>query len=185
MNKEYERGESEIKNCEHLWRYLRAETETYNKSIKDRTIIAERFYGHVFAGGTNDSGLTTSAAQKSKKAFCKDHWLSPRRVCMAMFEKAIWILDDYEEFKRIFRLSMSTIRMTSQENTAQKYKRDDEGEVVLSERLVDAYSEFRFMSRIDNEESDWHKGSYIKTKGFPLAHLIPEWYTEWESEHLE
>jgi hypothetical protein len=168
---------------EYCFRHLNFEKERYFKSAEDRKIIAGMVYHYVFTAGTFDSGLTTSQAHIAKK-FTADHWLSPRKVCRAIMECAIYLLDDYEEFEKVFRLMMSTIRMTQKENGDAKFNIDREGVVSFTEHLETSYSNFKFMPRIDNEELGWYEGSYIKTKEFPLAHMIPDFYKEYESKYM-
>jgi len=180
MSKEIKDWTQYAKYC---FRFLNSEKERYFESAEDRKIIAGNVYGFVFTAGTYDSGLTTSQAHISK-VYTADHWLSPRKVCRAIMECAIYLLDDYEEFEKVFRLMMSTIRMTQKENGDAKFKIDREGVVSFDEHLETAYSNFKFMPRIDNEELGWYKGSYIKTKEFPLAHMIPDFYKEYESKYM-
>jgi hypothetical protein len=85
------------------------------------------------------------------------------------------ILDDLEEFEKLFRLCQSVIRITSQQNRDVMFKTDADGIPTLEQTLEDKYSKFTFWS--DEEEC------YIQDKGFPLAHLIPEGFKEWEKRH--
>ena len=145
-------------NSECCFEYLNTQKENYFKSAQHRRMIAGIVYHCVFTAGTYDSGLTTSQAHIANK-FTADHWLSPRKVCRAIMECAIYLLDDYEEFEKVFRLMMSTIRMTSKENGDAKFNIDREGIVSFTEHLETSYSNFKFMPRIDNEELGWYEGS--------------------------
>jgi hypothetical protein len=146
--------------------------ESYDKSEKKQ--VCEDFYYKVYHNGTNKSNLLTSSEAMLGKSTL-DHWLTPRLVCRWIMDDNQEILDDLEEFEKLFRLCQSVIRITSQQNRDVMFKTDADGIPTLEQTLEDKYSKFTFWS--DEEEC------YIQDKGFPLAHLIPEGFKEWEKRH--
>ena len=93
-------------------------------------------------------------------------------------------LDDFEEFKKIFRWCQSTIRVTSAQNNQVKYINEGDGAIYVKELTIDKYD--KLFSSGDEEDGDydkWHDGEGWSNE-FPLKHTIPEWFTEFEKTLL-
>ena len=78
-----------------------------------------------------------------------------------------------EEFKEYFHRCQHTIKISSRKNNLVKIKNNN-GKIRIPRLTVDKYDDLKYY----NENT-----SRIETE-FPLKHMVPKEFTEWEKEHL-
>ena len=122
--------------------------------------------------GKVDSGLVSKEAME-KKNRVEDHFISPRSSGRAIMDDNQHILDDFEEFKKIFRSAQTVVHITSSQNMNMRYSHHS-GVIRIFQLTKDKYNEIKFWSEKTDE---W-------VVGFPLAKEIPEWFTDFERKYL-
>jgi len=151
---------------------------------EEKQIICSMYYDFVARNGSDVHRTISKSAMKLKKLPTPDHWTCPRLVARAIMEANQWILDDFEEFKKIFRWCQSTIRVTSAQNNQVKYINEGDGVIYVKELTIDKYDKlFSSDAEEDSDYDKWHDGEGWSNE-FPLKHTIPEWFTEFEKTLL-
>ena len=149
---------------------------------------ASQYYANVFyAGPGNKSGLISLAAMHlPSNKVTNDHWASPRMNIRAIMDKNPEILDDYDEWEDNFRnFAMSTIALTSEENGIVKFQSKN-GKIKINYLTIDKYNLCENKDGVRGIKFyDENKNNISPDGIFPLAHLIPPWFTKFEKQFLD
>jgi len=166
-----------IRKCEWSREYLLLFRDRWNKQdIELRKHIAGIFYNHVYSAGQNVSGYLTKEAVEKKYKTTDDHCFSPRMMCYAIMDVCPEVLDDPIEFSKLFDVCRTTVKVTQQQNNTVKFGRDSEKNIFVTVLTEEKYDSFRWFHK--------HNGYTDTSKGFPLKHLIPKFFTEYERSIL-
>ena len=141
-----------------------------SKDIKVK--LAHQFYDLVFR--CNDIPIRFESKESlnvSKPT--ADHPFSARVAHRAIMNANLWMLDNFDVFKKEFYKLMQKINMTSKENSGVKILPDNNGDVKIPKFLTERYK--RVEKWYDKKKGTW-------TVGFPLE--IPEWYANYEKSKV-
>ena len=143
----------------------------YHLISKDKKVkLAHQFYDLIFR--CNDIPIrfeSVEALKLPKSDRTADHPLSARVAHRAIINANLWLLDDFDVFKKEFYKLMQKINMTSKENSGVKILPDNQGDVKVPMFITERYE--RVEKFYDNEKNTW-------IQEFPLE--IPNWYGEYE-----
>ena len=137
----------------------------------------------VYKFGADASGYCENGSEKTGT---DDHWLSPRMGCYAIMNTKRDILDNYEEFKKFFLLLRSTIKITKSKNDTDeiKFVNDFKTGIVVKNLTIDKYDlivdRWTLVEGIGKNKTIKDIDPKI---GFPLKHLIPEFFTIEEKKY--
>ena len=134
--------------------------------------LAHQFYDLVFR--CNDIPIRFESKESlnvSKPT--ADHPFSARVAHRAIMNANLWMLDNFDVFKKEFYKLMQKINMTSKENSGVKILPDNNGDVKIPKFLTERYK--RVEKWYDKKKGTW-------TVGFPLE--IPEWYANYEKSKV-
>ena len=84
-------------------------------------------------------GSMWSTKKLSKSDRTADHPLSARVAHRAIMNANLWLLDDFNVFKKEFYILMQKINMTSSENSGVKIMPDKNGDVKVPMYITDRY----------------------------------------------
>jgi len=139
-------------------------------SVDKKVKLAHQFYDLIFR--CNDIPIrfeSVEAKKLSKSDRTADHPLSARVAHRAIMNANLWLLDDFNVFKKEFYKLMQKINMTSSENSGVKIMPDKNGDVKVPMYITDRY---KLVEQFyDNERNTW-------IQQFPLE--IPDWYGKYE-----
>ena len=139
---------------------------SFSKDIKVK--LAHQFYDLVFR--CNDIPIRFESKESLKVSKpTADHPFSARVAHRAIMNANLWLLDDFDVFKKEFYKLMQKINMTSKENSGVKILPDNQGDVKIPMFITERYE--RVEKFYDNEKHTW-------IQEFPLE--IPNWYGEYE-----
>ena len=153
---------NEYRNIYHLF--------SRDKKVK----LAHQFYDLIFR--CNDIPIrfeSVEAIKLLKSDRTADHPLSARVAHRAIMNANLWLLDDFDVFKKEFYKLMQKINMTSKENSGVKILPDNQGDVKVPMFITERY---------EKVEKWYDKKKGIWSVGFPLE--IPEWYANYEKSKL-
>ena len=102
-----------------------------------------------------------------------DHPFSARVAHRAIMNANLWMLDNFDVFKKEFYKLMQKINMTSKENSGVKILPDNKGDVKIPKFITERY---------EKVEKWYDKKKGVWSVGFPLE--IPEWYANYEKSKL-
>ena len=147
----------------------------YVYSLLSRDIkvkLAHQFYDLVFR--CNDIPIRFESKESLKVSKpTADHPFSARVAHRAIMNANLWLLDDFDVFKKEFYKLMQKINMTSKENSGVKILPDNKGDVKIPKFITERY---------EKVEKWYDKKKGIWSVGFPLE--IPEWYANYEKSKL-
>ena len=130
--------------------------------------LAHQFYDLVFR--CNDIPIRFESKESLKVSKpTADHPFSARVAHRAIMNANLWMLDNFDVFKKEFYKLMQKINMTSKENSGVKILPDNQGDVKVPMFITERYE--RVVKFYDNEKNTW-------IQEFPLE--IPKWYGEYE-----
>ena len=134
--------------------------------------LAHQFYDLVFR--CNDIPIRFESKESLKVSKpTADHPFSARVAHRAIMNANLWMLDNFDVFKKEFYKLMQKINMTSKENSGVKILPDNKGDVKIPKFITERY---------EKVEKWYDKKKRIWTVGFPLE--IPEWYANYEKSKL-
>ena len=134
--------------------------------------LAHQFYDLVFR--CNDIPIRFESKESLKVSKpTADHPFSARVAHRAIMNANLWMLDNFDVFKKEFYKLMQKINMTSKENSGVKILPDNKGDVKIPKFITERY---------EKVEKWYDKKKGIWTVGFPLE--IPEWYANYEKSKL-
>ena len=134
--------------------------------------LAHQFYDLVFR--CNDIPIRFESKESLKVSKpTADHPFSARVAHRAIMNANLWMLDNFDVFKKEFYKLMQKINMTSKENSGVKIGSDNNGDVKIPKFLTERY---------EKVEKWYDKKKGIWSVGFPLE--IPEWYANYEKSKL-
>ena len=134
--------------------------------------LAHQFYDLVFR--CNDIPIRFESKESLKVTKpTADHPFSARVAHRAIMNANLWMLDNFDVFKKEFYKLMQKINMTSKENSGVKILPDNKGDVKIPKFITERY---------EKVEKWYDKKKRIWTVGFPLE--IPEWYANYEKSKL-
>jgi len=133
--------------------------------------VANMFYSSVFYAKSIKTGIV--GMDSFNDSTVDDHFISPRVMCHVIMEKMNHLLDDYEEFKEYFHCCQHTIKISSRKNNLVKIKNNN-GKIRIPRLTVDKYDDLKYYNK---------NTCRIETE-FPLKHMVPKEFTEYEEEHL-
>lgn len=178
-------------SCEHAFEYLKTLGKTawdkypvgsLNRYLEHQ-LVTMVFYNMVYKFGSDASGYCENGSEKTGT---DDHWLSPRMGCYAIMNTKRDILDNYEEFKKFFLLLRSTIKITKSKNDTDeiKFVNDFKTGIVVKNLTIDKYDlivdRWTLVEGIGKNKTIKDIDPKI---GFPLKHLIPEFFTIEEKKY--
>ena len=134
--------------------------------------LAHQFYDLVFR--CNDIPIRFESKESlnvSKPT--ADHPFSARVAHRAIMNANLWMLDNFDVFKKEFYKLMQKINMTSKENSGVKILPDNKGDVKIPKFITERY---------EKVEKWYDKKKGVWSVGFPLE--IPEWYANYEKSKL-
>ena len=146
-----------------------------------KKIIIDMAYDNVTGAGTGrngkvDSGLMSEEAviaDGNNEKITEDHFISSRWAIRTVLDDNLNVLDDFEEFKDLFRRLQTVVHVTPAQNRDVRYHNYN-GEFRIDELTKDKYNKINWWS---TKTDGW-------VKGFPLANEIPEWFTDSEEKYL-
>ena len=134
--------------------------------------LAHQFYDLVFR--CNDIPIRFESKESLKVSKpTADHPFSARVAHRAIMNANLWMLDNFDVFKKEFYKLMQKINMTSKENSGVKILPDNKGDVKIPKFITERY---------EKVEKWYDKKKGIWSVGFPLE--IPEWYANYEKSKL-
>ena len=134
--------------------------------------LAHQFYDLVFR--CNDIPIRFESKESLKVSKpTADHPFSARVAHRAIMNANLWMLDNFDVFKKEFYKLMQKINMTKKENSGVKIGSDNNGDVKIPKFLTERY---------EKVEKWYDKKKGIWSVGFPLE--IPEWYANYEKSKL-
>ena len=145
----------------------------YSSLSKDIKIkLAHQFYDLVFR--CNDIPIRFESKESLKVSKpTADHPFSARVAHRAIMNANLWMLDNFDVFKKEFYKLMQKINMTSKENSGVKILPDNKGDVKIPKFITERY---------EKVEKWYDKKKGVWSVGFPLE--IPEWYANYEKSKL-
>ena len=145
----------------------------YSSLSKDIKVkLAHQFYDLVFR--CNDIPIRFESKESLKVSKpTADHPFSARVAHRAIMNANLWMLDNFDVFKKEFYKLMQKINMTSKENSGVKILPDNKGDVKIPKFITERY---------EKVEKWYDKKKGIWSVGFPLE--IPEWYANYEKSKL-
>ena len=146
-----------------------------------KKIIIDMAYDNVTGAGTGrngkvDSGLMSEEAviaDGNNEKITEDHFISSRWAIRTVLDDNLNVLDDFEEFKDLFRRLQTVVHVTPAQNRDVRYHNYN-GEFRIDELTKDKYIGINWWS---TKTDGW-------VNGFPLAEEIPEWFTDSEEKYL-
>ena len=173
--------------CKQAFKYLKNNIEEWDtigtEQYYYQQIISMAFYNMVFKFGSNISGYCENGAEKSGT---DDHWLSPRMGCYAIMNEKRELLDNYEEFKEFFYLLRSTIKLNKSKNDSDeiKFVNDIKTGIVVKNLTIDKYDLIvNSWTYVEGEGRRKSIQDLDPKNGFPLRHLIPDFFTTEERKY--
>ena len=143
---------------------------SFSKDIKVK--LAYQFYDLVFR--CNDIPIRFESKESLKVSKpTADHPFSARVAHRAIMNANLWMLDNFDVFKKEFYKLMQKINMTSKENSGVKILPDNKGDVKIPKFITERY---------EKVEKWYDKKKGVWSVGFPLE--IPEWYANYEKSKL-
>ena len=134
--------------------------------------LAHQFYDLVFR--CNDIPIRFESKESLKVSKpTADHPFSARVAHRAIMNANLWMLDNFDVFKKEFYKLMQKINMTSKENSGVKILPDNKGDVKIPKFITERY---------EKVEKWYDKKKGVWSVGFPLE--IPEWYANYEKSKL-
>ena len=134
--------------------------------------LAHQFYDLVFR--CNDIPIRFESKESLKVSKpTADHPFSARVAHRAIMNANLWMLDNFDVFKKEFYKMMQKINMTSKENSGVKILPDNKGDVKIPKFITERY---------EKVEKWYDKKKGVWSVGFPLE--IPEWYANYEKSKL-
>ena len=145
----------------------------YSSLSKDIKVkLAHQFYDLVFR--CNDIPIRFESKESLKVSKpTADHPFSARVAHRAIMNANLWMLDNFDVFKKEFYKLMQKINMTSKENSGVKILPDNKGDVKIPKFITERY---------EKVEKWYDKKKGIWSVGFPLE--IPEWYANYEKSKV-
>ena len=141
-------------------------------SVDKKVKLAHQFYDLVFRCNDIPIRFASKESLKISKPTA-DHPFSARVAHRAIMNANLWMLDNFDVFKKEFYKLMQKINMTSSENSGVKIMPDKKGDVKVPMYITDRY---KLVEQFyDNERNTW-------IQQFPLE--IPDWYGKYESSKL-
>tara|TARA_Y100000114_G_scaffold43623_1_gene39115 strand:+ start:1171 stop:1767 length:597 start_codon:yes stop_codon:yes gene_type:complete len=173
--------------CKQAFKYLKNNIEEWDtigtEQYYYQQIISMVFYNMVFKFGSNISGYCENGAEKSGT---DDHWLSPRMGCYAIMNEKRELLDNYEEFREFFYLLRSTIKLNKSKNDSDeiKFVNDIKTGIVVKNLTIDKYDLIvNSWTYVEGEGRRKSIQDLDPKNGFPLRHLIPDFFTTEERKY--
>ena len=173
--------------CKQAFKYLKNNIEEWEtigtEQYYYQQIISMAFYNMVFKFGSNISGYCENGAEKSGT---DDHWLSPRMGCYAIMNEKRELLDNYEEFREFFYLLRSTIKLNKSKNDSDeiKFVNDIKTGIVVKNLTIDKYDLIvNSWTYVEGEGRRKSIQDLDPKNGFPLRHLIPDFFTTEERKY--
>lgn len=173
--------------CKQAFKYLKNNIEEWDtigtEQYYYQQIISMAFYNMVFKFGSNISGYCENGAEKSGT---DDHWLSPRMGCYAIMNEKRELLDNYEEFREFFYLLRSTIKLNKSKNDSDeiKFVNDIKTGIVVKNLTIDKYDLIvNSWTYVEGEGRRKSIQDLDPKNGFPLRHLIPDFFTTEERKY--
>ena len=134
--------------------------------------LAHQFYDLVFR--CNDIPIRFESKESLKVSKpTADHPFSARVAHRAIMNANLWMLDNFDVFKKEFYKLMQKINMTSKENSGVKILPDNKGDVKIPKFITERY---------EKVEKWYDKKKGVWSVGFPLE--IPEWYANYEKSKV-
>ena len=145
----------------------------YSSLSKDIKVkLAHQFYDLVFR--CNDIPIRFESKESLKVSKpTADHPFSARVAHRAIMNANLWMLDNFDVFKKESYKLMQKINMTSKENSGVKILPDNKGDVKIPKFITERY---------EKVEKWYDKKKGVWSVGFPLE--IPEWYANYEKSKL-
>ena len=145
----------------------------YSSLSKDIKVkLAHQFYDLVFRCNDIPIRFESKECLKVSKPTA-DHPFSARVAHRAIMNANLWMLDNFDVFKKEFYKLMQKINMTSKENSGVKILPDNKGDVKIPKFITERY---------EKVEKWYDKKKGVWSVGFPLE--IPEWYANYEKSKL-
>ena len=150
--------------------------DVYSSLDKSEKVkLAHQFYDFVFRCYDRpirfESKESMKIRVKSKRT--GDHPFSARVAHRAIMNANLWLLDDFDVFKKEFYKLIQKINVTSDENIKAKVSSDGTGDVKIEHYITERYEKVE--KWYDNKKGIW-------VIGFPLE--IPDWYANYEQSKI-
>jgi len=114
---------------------------------------------------------------KRKNKLTYDHCFSPRTGLHAMLKYNVECLNNIHSFTEEFiSLVMKTVGVTKAQNRSVVFQSKD-GIYSYPELTLTKYNSFNWIHKNGTRDPKWEKS-------FPLSDQIPEWFTQFEIDHL-
>ena len=154
--------------------------DDYDVSEYHKQILREEFYHWIYFSSEFYDGIMSNAAfdMKDKSKCTNDHFMTPRLFISAMCENKREILYDSEQFKNMFCLCTTVVKVSPKQNNSVRYKNLN-GKIIVSEPILEKYDKLGPWWKVRNKKI---LGSYTE---FPLKNKIPDWFVDYEKKFVK
>jgi hypothetical protein len=133
--------------------------------------LCEKFYHYVGGAGTDDVVWCTMEVDDT---YTLDHIFAPRLYFRALMKYHREVFSNFDLFYPHFLRCMTAVRVTAKQNTDVKYK-NYRGRIRVAALTIDKY---------DTITDGWFHPKHGFVDEFPLKHMIPEFFTQFEKDYM-